>query len=302
MNIQQFQYVLAVHKHKHFELAAEMCFISQSTLSTMISKFEDEIGVRIFDRKKKPVQTTAEGLLVIEQLTVIVKEIEQLHETTQEIKGEIAGSIRLSVIPTIAPFLLPLFIQDFARALPNLEISVKEETTDEIIRKLKSREIDIGLVSIPLHDKELVEITLFREPFLFYSGSDQVPDRISVKGLNADNLCLMEEGHCMRTQVLEICNHSNKRSKHTLNFEYKAGSIDSLIRFTQKTQLSTLLPLLATLDFNAQQRKRLVQFSHPVPQRLIGLVVHRHFAKKKLLSLLAETIQRQIAPIISIKK
>jgi LysR family hydrogen peroxide-inducible transcriptional activator len=139
MNIQQFHYILAVAECKHFELASEKCFITQSTLSTMISKFEDQIGIKIFDRKKKPVQITSEGLLVIEQLKLITNNIDQLNELVKEIKGELKGSLTLSVIPTIAPFLLPLFLQDFASKFPNLKITVREETTVEIQRKLKAR-------------------------------------------------------------------------------------------------------------------------------------------------------------------
>ena len=181
MNIQQFQYILAVAEHKHFELASEKCFITQSTLSTMISKFEDEIGLKIFDRKKKPVQLTNEGIVIIEQLKIIVNNIGQLKELTKELKGEITGILTLSVIPTIAPFLLPLFLQDFASKFPNLIIKVREETTSEITRKLKSRELDIGILSIPIEDKELIEIKLYDEPFVFFDPNEFTNKRISVK-------------------------------------------------------------------------------------------------------------------------
>eukprot|EP01036_Dinobryon_divergens_P048933 gene48933-65614_t len=123
----------------------------------MISKFEDEIGIKIFDRKKKPVELTAEGQVIIEQLKVIWKNIEQFTELTKEIKGEIKGTLTISVIPTVAPFLLPLFLQDFAAKFPQLVIKVKEQTTGEIIRQIKSRELDIGIISIPVKDKDIVE-------------------------------------------------------------------------------------------------------------------------------------------------
>ena len=127
MNIQQFNYILALAEFRHFELAAEKCNITQSTLSTMISKFEEEIGIEIFDRKKKPVQVTKEGSTIIEQLKIITTDIDQLKELTKEVKGEIKGNLTLSVIPTIAPFLLPLFLQDFAAKFPNLNIVVRED-------------------------------------------------------------------------------------------------------------------------------------------------------------------------------
>lgn len=298
MNIHQFKYILAVSEFKHFETAAEKCFISQSTLSTMISKFEDEIGVKIFDRKKKPVELTLEGKLIIEQIKIVSSEIEQLTELTKEIKGEIAGNLNLSVIPTVAPFLLPLFLQEFAMQFPKLNIMVKEETTEEIMKKLKSRELDIGIVSIPLHDEELIEIKLYDEPFLFYDTKSFKSKIVSVKEMKNKSLCLMEEGHCMRTQVSELCKHNPYKNKHVLNFEYKAGSIDSLIRFAKSTQNATLLPFLATLGFSNQEKKHLSDFTSPKPFRAIGLVIHRHFVKKKMLTSLQKSIMEKTQSII----
>ncbi|MGY6562172.1 MAG: LysR substrate-binding domain-containing protein [Luteibaculaceae bacterium] len=298
MNIQQFQYILAVAEVKHFELAAERCFITQSTLSTMISKFEDEIGIKIFDRKRKPVQITLEGALIIEQIKQIQNNIDQLTELTKEIKGEISGSLALSVIPTIAPFLLPLFLQDFAALFPNLKITVREEHTSEIQRKLKSRELDIGIVSTPLNDPQLLEFDLYKEPFLFYDANTTHPEPINVDAIDLSNLCLMEEGHCMRTQVLQLCEESLTNSNSKLNFEYKAGSIGSLLGFVRVNKGSTLLPYFATLGFSNQEKMHLSEFSGSVPYRTVGLVVHKHFVKNKILDILEKTITNKIAALL----
>lgn len=298
MNIQQFQYLLAVAEHKHFELAAEKCCISQSTLSTMISKFEDEIGFKIFDRKKKPVQLTNEGVTIIEQLKLITNNIEQLKETVKVLRGEVTGDLTISVIPTIAPFLLPLFLQDFAAKFPNLHIKIREETTAEIMRKLKSRELDIGILSIPLDDKELVEVKLYDEPFLHFNAGDGVRKSITIRKINRQNMCLMEEGHCMRTQILQLCDTTDSQITNKLNFEYKAGSIDSLLRFVKANKATTLLPYLAVSDFTVQEKKHLSYFLPPVPYRTIGLVVHRHFVKKKLLNILKEDVQKKVSSIL----
>lgn len=299
MNIQQFQYILAVAEYKHFEIAAEKCCITQSTLSTMISKFEDEIGFKIFDRKKKPVQLTNEGKIILEQLTIIVNNIDQLKELTNEVKGEITGSLTLSVIPTIAPFLLPLFLQNFATKFPNLKIKVREETTSEIVRKLKSRELDIGILSVPLNDKEIIEIKLYDEPFLFFDAENEMNEPITFKNIKMKNICLMEEGHCMRTQVLQLCDYDENQLGSKLNFEYKAGSIDSLLRFVKANKATTLLPHLATIDFSDNEKMHLGNFISPVPYRTVGLVVHRHFVKKKLLDVLKQDIIEKITTIIS---
>lgn len=298
MNIQQFNYVLAVAESKHFELAAEKCFVTQSTLSTMISKFEDEIGINIFDRKKKPVKITTEGSAIIEQLKIITNNINHLNELAGEIKGEVKGHLTISVIPTVAPFLLPMFLQHFASRFPDLQIEVKEQTTQEILRQLKSRDLDIGIISTPVHERDILELKLYDEPFVFYNAAEVNGKSVSVKKMNTNNLYLMEEGHCMHTQVVNLCDLNKKHLNETLNFEFKAGSIDSLLRFVKANKATTLLPYLSTLDLSEKEKKQISQFSAPVPYRSIGLVVHRHFAKKKILNILQKDIIDKISQVL----
>ncbi|MFY0675247.1 MAG: LysR family transcriptional regulator [Bacteroidia bacterium] len=298
MNIQQIRYILAVSQHRHFETAAEHCFISQSTLSTMISKFEGEIGIKVFDRKKKPVQITKEGALIIDQLKAIGKEIEQLNELSKEIKGEIKGNLSISVIPTIAPYLLPLFLQGFAKRFPNLSIEVKEQTTAEIIRNIKNRDLDIGIISIPINEPEIEEVKLYDEPFLFYDARDEKKDAVKAKQLDMGSLCLLEEGHCMRTQVVQLCDLYQHNLKSTLNFDYKAGSIDSLLRFVRANNATTLLPYLSTLDMVENEQQHLSTFEAPTPFRTIGLVVHKHYVKRKILESLKQEILEKVEAVL----
>ncbi|MBS1486127.1 MAG: LysR family transcriptional regulator [Bacteroidetes bacterium] len=296
MNIQQFQYILAVAENRHFETAAEKCFISQSTLSTMISRFEDELGVKIFDRKKKPVDITKEGKAVIEQLKTITREIGQLNELVKEIKGEIEGTLKIGCIPTVAPFLLPLFLQGFSKKFPGLSLEVKEDTTSEILKQLKSREMDIGIVSTPLHDSELTEYPLYDEAFVLYDASQLSPQKIAVEKMNLDNFWLLEEGHCMRSQVLKICEKSKRAINPSQNIHFKAGSIDSLLRFVKANQGKTLLPYLSLSNFSEKEKEQVSFFKNPIPYRNIGLIFHKHFAKKKILHLLQKEIVEKIAP------
>lgn len=299
MNIQQMQYVLAVAEQRHYEQAAEKCFVTQSTLSTMISRFEDEIGIKIFDRRKKPVELTTEGQALVVQMRVIMSDIDQLKELTKELKGEISGNLTLSVIPTVAPFLLPLFLQDFATKFPQLHITVKEETTGEIMRKLKSRDLDIGIASIPLDDRELQEIKLYDEPFVFYDAAGKPKKETNIGSLDAGKLCLLEEGHCMRTQVLKLCDiKKNKNKSSTLNFDYKAGSIDSLLRFVKSNKATTLLPQLCTVGMPASENKHISKFASPVPYRSVGIVVHQHFVKRKILDILKNEIEEKVRMVM----
>ncbi|MFY8191179.1 MAG: LysR substrate-binding domain-containing protein [Bacteroidia bacterium] len=296
MNIQQFQYILALAESRHFERAAESCHITQSTLSTMISRFEEELGIQVFDRKKKPIEISIEGEAVLAQIKKIKKEIDSLNALTQEIKGEVKGGLSVSVIPTIAPYILPLVLRSFSQKFPKLELSVREQTTEEIIRLVKSRQLDIGIVSTPLNEKELVEHHLYDEPFVFFTeiGSGQKP--IKTTQLETNNLCLLEEGHCMRAQVLELCNIQLKKNSKTENFKYSAGSIDSLMKFVLANKMDTLLPYLAAVELPSKEQKKIVEFAEPIPYRSVGIVVHKHFVRKKILQALKHEIIDKICP------
>ena len=298
MNIQQFKYILAVAEYRHFELAAEKCFVTQSTLSTMISKFEDELGIQVFDRKKKPVGLTNEGELIIDQLKIILNNIDQLDELKHELKGEVKGKLTMAVIPTIAPFLLPLFLQDFANRFPDLVIEVRELTTKEILRQLKSRELDIGILSTPINDSEIKEVDLYEEPFVLYDRALKYPDLIAPEILDLGELWLMEEGHCFRTQVLKLCDINQQLKKSNLNFDFKAGSIDSLLRFVRANRASTLLPYLATTDFDHVEKCFVKKFEEPIPTRKVGIVVHQYFVKTTVLSLLKSQIELSVMPLL----
>lgn len=302
MNIHQFQYVLALAELRHFENAAEKCFISQSTLSTMISKLEDEIGIQIFDRKKKPVEITAEGRLIIEQLKKITKEIDSLAEVTNELKGVVKGKLSVAVIPTIAPFLLPLCLHKIAAKFPDLQIEVREMTTNEIMRAIKSRDLDIGIISIPMSDPEVVEHHLYDEQFVFFDARLKRGGEVKFKQLDLSNLCLLEEGHCMRNQVMELCDLHHRVLNNQMNYQYKAGSIDSLLKFVKANKASTLLPYLATTDMPKADQRMISLFSDPMPFRSVGLVVHTHFVKKKVLSLLQSEIMSCVEPLLLKKK
>jgi LysR family hydrogen peroxide-inducible transcriptional activator len=265
----------------------------------MISKFEDELGIQVFDRKKKPVGLTNEGELIIDQLKIILNNIDQLDELKHELKGEVKGKLTMAVIPTIAPFLLPLFLQDFANRFPDLVIEVRELTTKEILRQLKSRELDIGILSTPINDTEIKEVDLYEEPFVLYDRSLKYPDSIAPEMLDLSELWLMEEGHCFRTQVLKLCDINQQLKKSNLNFDFKAGSIDSLLRFVRANRASTLLPYLATTDFDDVEKCYVKRFESPMPSRKVGLVVHQYFVKHKVLQMLQTHILQAVEQLLS---
>jgi LysR family hydrogen peroxide-inducible transcriptional activator len=299
MNIQQFKYVLAVVDSENFEMAAERCFITQSTLSTMIVRLEVEIGIKIFNRKTKPVSITTEGEKIIDRLRIINNEIGQLENVIQELKGEMVGELRIGIIPTIAPYLLPLFLPKLAHKFPQVKIIVKEIPTAQITESLKNRSLDIGLLALPIIDSELIEQELYIEPFLVYDCRDNRSlSKISINNLDYSKLWLLQDGHCLRTQVHQICERSNRSSKCDLNFEFESGSMDSLLRFTKANKGMTIIPFLASIEFPSKDKKNILEFKTPIPSRSVGIITHKFFVKKRLANELNKIIQDAVLELL----
>lgn len=299
MNIQQIQYVLAVVDYKNFETAAEKCFITQSTLSTMIAKLEGELGIKIFNRKTKPVTVTDDGEKIIERFRIIQNEIGILNNVVQEIKGENIGDLKIAVIPTIAPYLLPLILDELAIRYPKINISVKELTTSQIQVALQIREIDVGILAIPINDKEIIEYLVYEEPFMVYDCTNEnLNIEVAIEELDYSKLCLLQEGHCLRTQVQEICELSNQNIKSDVNYIFESGSMESLLRITSTRKGITIIPYLSSVFMNESDKSRLLNFTPPVPVREVGIVTHRHFAKKTLLQGLIDIIKKAVTDLV----
>lgn len=299
MSIQQYKYINSVAELRSFGLAAQKCFVTQSTLSTMIGKFESEVGIKIFDRKTKPVTVTQEGEKLLEQIKIILKEVENLEEVVKRLKGEVSGAFKIGIIPTVAPYILPMILNKFAKRYPKLQFSISELTTDIIIDKVITRDLDIGIAALPLENDLLVEYPLYEEEFVLYDCfSEKTAPTVTVEQVNQDKLCLLADGHCLNNQVINFCDIDFRNSNSVINFDFRAGSIDSLIRFVKQSQGITLLPYLSILDFREEDKKRVSLFEANIPARKIGIVTHQHFVKKQILELLQTEIQEKIRPLM----
>lgn len=295
MNLQQIKYILAVSEIKSFGKAAEKCYVSQSTLSTMIARFEKEIGIIIFDRKKKPIELTSEGEQILIQLKVVARELDMLDEVVSSLKGGLGSSLKIGVIPTVGPYLLPLFLHTFVKEYSNIHFEISEVTTDKIVQQIERRELDIGIVALPLQNPKLEELPLYLEPFLLYDAQEkQYNSEITIPELDFERFWLLEEGHCLRVQVKQICNLEEYAAQNKRNLEYKSGTVDTLIKLVDAHQGLTLLPLMSTLDLSVKQQQHLWHLQSPVPVRSIGLVTHQHFVKHKILKLLKNAILNKV--------
>jgi len=296
MNIQQLEYIVAVDTHRHFANAADKSFVTQATLSMMIKKLEDELGIKIFDRSKQPVKPTKEGEEFIARAKQVLAEVKRLKDFAEEIKGEITGNIHLGIIPTLAPYLLPIFLKGFIRKYPRLNIFIKELITEDIIDHVKKGELDLGLVATPLNEPSIKEYPLFYEEFFAYSAQGEnlpwkkylLPQMIDLR-----RLWLLEEGHCFRSQVLNLC-ELKKKDVENENLHYEAGSIETLINLVDKYQGITIIPHLAVLNLKQSQRKKVREFANPKPVREISIIAGNNFARTKILEKLKEEIITKI--------
>ena len=292
MNLQQLEYIIAVDRLKNFVKASESCFVTQATLSMMIKKLEEELDVKIFDRSKQPVKTTEIGEKIIIQARKIILESKKLKELISDEKGIVSGELRLGIIPTLAPYLLPLFLKKFMQDFPLVKLIINEYTTDVIIHKLKIGELDTGILATPLKDSAILEQTLFYEKYFLYVNSKEKgfdKQYVLPKDIDINRLWLLEEGHCMRSQILNFC-ALKKQQESEEQFQYNAGSIETLKNMVDTNFGITIIPELVTNSLSNIQKKRLRTFKTPIPVREISIVTHREFLKATLIQSLRSTI------------
>lgn len=292
MTFTQLEYAVAVDTWRHFAKAAATCFVTQPTLSMQLHKLEQELGVKLFDRSKMPVVTTAAGKEIITHARKIIAERDELLDFLQLRKGALAGELKIGIIPTLAPYLLPLFIPSFTKKYPEIKLIVNELTTDIIISRLREGKIDAGVLVTPLNENGIKEDVLFYEEMLAYISPKNAAYKktyVLPGDIDPNKLWLLEEGHCFRTQIANLC-QLRKASIEGSHFEYEAGSLETLRRLVEIYDGITILPELATLDMPAKQRKLLRKFKKPEPVREVSIVIHRDHLKKRLIDALKKEI------------
>lgn len=276
----QLSYAVAVDEHRNFGRAAAACFVTQPTLSTQLAKLEDELEIVLFDRSRKPVVPTPEGALLLAQFRAVLREHARIDEVVDGIRGRVAGSFRLGIIPTMAPTMLPRIVPGFVRDHPEVQLQIEELTTDEIVRRLAEESLDGGILATPLSDPRLTEIPICDEPFVVFHAPQLQPPvdedgRVRLDALPREHLIVMREGHCLRTQTLDLC-ALGEAATEVQRFEIEAGSLATLTAMVHEGPFFTVLPALSAAEMRERGRGDLVkEIAGEVPYREVAFVTRR---------------------------
>lgn len=290
MTIIQLQYLIEVANCGSFSAAAEHCFVTQPSLSMQVKSLEEELGVVLLDRSKKPVIPTEAGAIVIAQAQETLKAYNTIRESVAELKGETAGKLRLGVIPTIAPYLLHKFIPDFVKSYPRVELEIREMVTADIIEALRRDKIDAALVASGTCGEGILERDLFSDRFYAYvSPSNPLYERsnIRIEDIDLKDLILLSRGNCMRDQIIELCQARRDIPTH---YYFESGSLDTLMRIVNCTSCMTIIPEMALEYIPSDRKSQIKTLAKGATSRKIAIAVRRTYVKNSIINALEKTI------------
>lgn len=291
MTIIQLEYLLAVANYGSFSLAAEKCFVTQPSLSMQVKNLEEELGVIVLDRSKKPVLPTDAGLAVIRQAKEAVQAFAMVPEVVSDLQNEISGTLRLGVIPTIAPYLLHRFIPDFVRKCPKVELQIREMMTGNIIRALDRDMLDAAIMAGGTSPEGIREEELFNDRFFAYVSTDHPlcqRSNIRIEDIDVRHLLLLSEGNCLRDQVIELCQAQKNIARQ---YSFESGSLETLMRIVDNTpNLITIIPEMVADYIDEKHRPQVKTLAKGAASRKITIAVRRTYVKRSLIDALKESV------------
>ena len=294
MTLTQLKYIVALDTYRHFATAAEKSFVSQPTLSMQIQKLEEELGIDVFDRTKKPITPTDLGKKVIAQARVTLRENSRIKDLVNEANSELAGELHLGIIPTLSPYLLPLMAPLFTERYPQIQLNIHEMTTLPILENILADKLDAGIIATIEKESSLTFEPLFTEHFVaFIAPSHRLAQKPSIesKELSLKDMWLLQEGHCFRDQVLELCSKLSDYCDQNRSIYFESGNLETLMKMIERSGGMTLLPYLATLYLEEKKKTcYLKTFTHNVPKRNVFLVRNKSYLKRHLIEAYVNTV------------
>ena len=293
MNLRDLKYLVAVADIHHFGQAADRCFVSQPTLSGQIKKLEEELGVTLFERTKRSVETTPLGEAIVAQARQVLEQADALLQLAQSHQDPLVGPLRMGAIPTLSPYLMPLILQPLQKKYPQIKLVLSEELTDTLLVRLGKHEIDAALLAMPVENPDFESMPLFDEPFWLVHPKNHPlskKKKIIQADLDCTDLLLLAEGHCLAEQAMEVC-HLHEREVRGDLADLRAASLETLLQMVAAGFGSTLLPALALNTASARDKGILArQLQLPDTYRQVSLVYRRTFPRRKALEAFAEVV------------
>lgn len=291
LKLKDLRYLVAVADTRHFGRAAERSFVSQPTLSAQLKKLEEYLGVQLIERAPKRVALTAAGEEIVERARRMVEASDEIIEIARGHRDPLAGRLKLALLPTIGPYLLPNVAAKLRKQMPRLELMLYEYQTDPMLEKLHSGEIDVGILALPVPMDGLDSQVLYREPFtVAMPANHKLSSKASIKveDLSHETLLLLEDGHCLRDQALDVCSSTDVHEKQ----DFRATSLETLRQMVAAGVGITLLPELAGRGAYGNARGVAIKpFAKPVPTRTIGAVWRKSTARREAILALAKHIE-----------
>ena len=291
MTIQQLRYIVTLEKERHFARAAEKCLITQPGLTIQLKKLEEEIGIKIFDRSKIPLEPTPLGLEIVEKAKKILREVDTVRDFIIEQKNILTGKVHLGVVSTLSPYLIPLCLREFQKTLPDIQFIISEDSTVGLMNTLETGELDVALMATPTGNSNLREFPIFNEPFMAYlpmHHQKATQNTYELDDHDRDNLLILEGEFCYNSQLLDIC--SLGTSNAHLNFSYEINSIETLKNMVRQGFGFAIVPWLSTWVETTQTKASSIPFAIPQPAREISLVTSDTFSKKLLVEKMSQAI------------
>jgi LysR family hydrogen peroxide-inducible transcriptional activator len=294
MTLQQLEYLIAVERFHHFGKAADYCNVTQPTLSAMIQKLEEELGVKLFDRSSHPLEPTKIGLLVLEQAKKALMSARRIKNIVSEEKDSLEGTFNLGILPTIAPYLIPRFFPQMTNRHPEMDVRITDMKTDDIKDAIRKGDIDAGIVADLDGMDDFVKTGLYYEElFVYVSPADKLIsyDKIKDRDLNGEFLWLLGEGHCLSQQMQKFCH-----LKHAAKSErvYRLGSMETFMRMVEGGKGVTFIPELAVKQLTDDKRQLVRSFAIPTPARHVIIITSQDFIRKSILQLITQSILKSI--------
>lgn len=288
MNLRDLEYLVAVSELKHFGRAADKCFVSQPALSMQLKKLEETLGVELFERSNKKVMVTKVGQEIADRAAKILRDANEIKDLAKTYHDPFAGDLRMGAFPTLAPYLLPQIVPDIVSEYPNLKLLLIEEKTDALVKMLREGEIDVALLALPIDVDSLDSIELFQDDFLLaLPPSHHLAKRkyITHQDLQSESLLLLEEGHCLREQALDVCSLIGTSESQ----DFRATSLETLRQMVASGVGITLIPESAKKENDGIVY---LPFKSQPLSRRIALVFRKTSPKLKLCHGIAEMIAR----------